>query len=296
MDDFSGVCHEHRRQWLEDRLHDLAKWFAIDIAAYAIMSNHYHLVLHINRENALAWSDIEVVTRWHNLFSGTTLSQDFLAGGIIDDTQKPALNKLIACWRGRLMDISWFMRCMNENIARRANQEDKVSGRFWEGRFKSQALLDEKALIACMAYVDLNPVRAKMATTPEASAHTSIRERIHAYMQTTHPQQLMPFADTTAGRARSEQQLPLDLQSYLDLVDCTGRIIRENKAGAISRDALPILDRLGIPAEHWFYLTKNFHRPFKNLVGRYFQIKNACSQLGLSRAQGSKACTMYFGT
>lgn len=299
MDDFSGVCHEHRRQWLEDRLHDLAKWFAIDIAAYAIMSNHYHLVLHINRENALAWSDIEVVTRWHNLFSGTTLSQEFLAGRIIDDAQKPALNKLIACWRGRLMDISWFMRCMNENIARRANQEDKVSGRFWEGRFKSQALLDEKALIACMAYVDLNPVRAKMATTPEASAHTSIRERILVCQQTAgqkQPQQLMLFSDVTAASPWSKERLPLDIQSYLELVDYTGRIFREDKAGVIHKNALPILDRLGIPADHWLYLTKNFHFPFKNLVGRYFQIKNACEQLGLSRAQGSNACVMYFGT
>lgn len=300
-DEYSGVCYEHRRQWLEDRLLLLAQFFAIDIAAYAIMSNHYHIVLHVNRTKAQQWSDREVVQQWHGIFSGTTISNKFLSGGLADVGEMAALQKLVACWRERLMDISWFMRSLNEPIARQANREDKVTGRFWEGRFKSQALLDEGALLACMAYVDLNPIRANMAETPESSEHTSIQRRIGALYRkvgNNQPQGLMPFIGSEALAQEtylSGSGLPFDFPMYLDLVESTGRIVRGDKAGAISTNAGHILDRLKITHEHWIYLAENFHSPFKNLVGCYHQLKHAYKQLGLQRTLGEKACVLYFG-
>ena len=84
----------------------------------------------------------------------------------------------VRTWRQRLASLSWFMKTLKEPIARRANREDEVTGHFWEGRFKVHALLDEGAVLACLAYIDLNPIRAGATTTPEDSKHTSVHDRI----------------------------------------------------------------------------------------------------------------------
>ena len=82
--ELSYKSYEHRRGWLETKLLNLPNIFAIDIAAYVIMSNHYHAVLHINAARAKSWSDLEVVERWHQLFSGTALSGQYLKDGILE--------------------------------------------------------------------------------------------------------------------------------------------------------------------------------------------------------------------
>jgi len=142
------------------------------------MSNHYHVVLHVDKDKAFNWTMSEIISHWHQLFLGNLLSQRYEQGQTLGKSELKKLTEFTDLWRIRLMDISWFMRVLNEGIARQANEEDSCTGRFWEGRFKSQALLDEAALVSCMAYVDLNPIRACMAKTPEASDHTSIKLRV----------------------------------------------------------------------------------------------------------------------
>jgi hypothetical protein len=204
-------------------------------------------------------------------------------------------------WRQRLMDISWFMRCLNEPIARQANQEDKATGRFWEGRFKSQALLDEKALAACMAYVDLNPIRSRIAKTAETSDHTSVKKRIKHQSQTSpvnpeairaQPNELLPFAGYP--RNKMPKGLPFRYTDYLELVEWTGRILRDDKKGYIPEYLPDILTRLNIDPRHWVYLTKDFESPFKSLVGSAFKIKQACEQMGKNWVHGVKRCAEVF--
>ena len=181
-DALTGKNHDHRRAWIVDRVKQLSGVFAIDVAAYAVMSNHYHLVLRVDSERAKGWSNEEVLRRWTQLFDGPMLVQRLLSGqgGDMDQATLNTIDEWTETYRSRLCDLSWFMRILNETVARQANAEDKVTGRFWEGRFKSQALLDEHAILTAMTYVDLNPIRAKMAETPEASDYTSVAERMAA--------------------------------------------------------------------------------------------------------------------
>ncbi|MCK7544633.1 transposase [Marinobacter bryozoorum] len=174
----TGRNYEHRRQWIEDRIRILSSLFSIDICSYAVMSNHYHLVAKLSPESAAEWDDDEVLARWSSLYKGPLIIQRYLKGESLASAERRFLERTVAVYRKRLTELSWFMKCLNEPIAREANREDDCTGHFWESRFKSQALLTEQAVLSCMAYVDLNPVRAAMAETPESSDHTSIKERL----------------------------------------------------------------------------------------------------------------------
>jgi len=293
-----GKNFDHRRQWIEDRLYELADMFAIDLCAYAIMSNHYHVVLHVDSDRANNWNRDDVIRRWHQVFNGNALSRRYSQGDLLSAAEQVLLDRHVATWRQRLMDISWFMRVLNESVARRANEEDDCTGRFWEGRFRCQALLDEAALAACLAYVDLNPIRAGMADTPEQSDYTSIRRRCEQAVSAhrpNHSQQqvkgLMPFA----GHPRQDMPrgLPFRLTDYLDLVDWSGRVLREDKRGSISADLPDILERLNLEPGHWCYLTRHFESRFKGLVGSAYRLKQVCQQRGYMRVPGLGACLTY---
>ena len=270
QDEYSGINYEHRRDWLEDKLHQTASAFAIKLCAYAVMNNHYHVVLNVREDTAQSWTNLEVVQRWHSLFSGTAISQLFELGAPLKPSELEHVSDCVNRWRKRLTDISWFMRVVNESIARRANAEDECKGRFWEGRFKSQALLDEKSLLSCMAYVDLNPVRAGIAKSPETSDHTCVQQRINA-VRSNH--ETTESIEQFMGTRSEEIGLPFVLADYLELVDWTGRIMRSDKRGAMDPALPPILGRLGLERENWNILTTDFESQFSHWVGAEDQVR-----------------------
>ena len=259
-----------------------------------MLSNHLHVVVRTRPDIVKAWSDDEVALRWWRLFpqrrnkNGSPAEPtEFELNAIRNDTS--GLKEK----RRRLKDISWFMRCLAEPIARRGNKDDRVSGRFWEGRFRAQILLDETAIAACMAYVDLNPIRAGVAATPETSDFTSVKERIEdrataAEVSTADAQDvrvehgekagwLAPIAldpprkkvreKITTRRASNKGCLSMTLNQYLQLLDWTGRQIRKDKVGVIPKECAPILERLECSAETWVDFVRNFRKRFRNEAG-----------------------------
>ncbi|MDB4837005.1 transposase [Marinomonas sp.] len=273
-DPTTGTSYEHRRGWVENRLLFLASVFSIDICAYAVMSNHLHVVLHIDSVKAKSWSTLEVLERWHKLHKGTSFTQQYVRGDKLPAYALTLVEASSNIYRERLADLSWFMRELNEPIARRANFEDKCTGHFWEGRFKSQALLDEAALMACMAYVDLNPLKSNMSDTPENSDFTSIKKRIISVKGKHQPKTLYPFVGNP--RKSMPDGLPFKLKDYLELVDMTGRIIREDKRGSIDASLLPILQRLNISTENWLCIATEFESKTGGVVGQEHSIDYYC--------------------
>ncbi len=294
------TCYDHRRGWVEERLLQLSRTFAIDVCAYAVMSNHTHAVLFVDKATADAWTLNEIIDRWHGLFAGTPLSQRYLSGERLHEAELAELREIAETWRERLTSISWFMRCLNEHIARRANAEDHCTGRFWEGRFKSHALLDEAALAACMAYVDLNPIRAGIAKTPETSDHTSIQRRIrHLALPLTadnpqpfQPPELAPFVGDP--RQDMPKGLPFRFHDYLELVDWTGRILRDDKPGHIPENTPPILQRLGVKPDNWQKLTQGFEAEFRQWIGNPEAVHQACTRTGARWAWDTSRCRAMF--
>ena len=299
VDKLTGRSFEHRRQQIQDDMLRLASVFFIDVAAFCVMSNHYHLLLHVRRDDALSASAMDIVRRAHQVVAGNEITNKYLDQQTIEPHERDQIDLFVDRWRKRLFDISWFMKSLNEGIARRANKEDDCTGHFWEARYKSQPLLDEKAILSCMAYIDLNPVRATMADTPEQSDHTSNQLRIEQWKKKTaapesgepveesQPAALMPLI----GNSRQDMPtgLTFDLSDYIESVDWTGRTIRKDKRGAIDDDVPPILQRLEFSSEQWLELTTRFEHRFKGLVGTIESLKSLCANFGLKRTVNSSS-------
>lgn len=302
-DPVSGENFDHRKGWIEDLLQRFAAQFGIDLIAYAVMSNHFHLILRNRPDVVRTWSDTEVARRWLMICPHRKDAQ----GRPLQPTETE-LNAIRNCperlaeIRRRLADISWWVRLLNQRVAMRANQEQNACGRFFDQRYKAIRLLDEASLVACAAYVDLNPIRAAIAQTIEASDHTSVRCRITSLRERCRSSQSRPVASPAVHnevkpiRHRGDEFLsPVSLDEsttqpgpqpsrlstrcsdkgfsglstpeYLKLLDWTARQSRPDKPGCTPEDVPPVIQRLGFSATAWMELVSSFGELFHDVAG-----------------------------
>lgn len=296
-----GRDFSHRRHWIERRIKLLSSIFAIEVYAYAVMSNHFHLVVKVNPDAPNRWRDRDIVNRWRSAFGGPRVVKRYAKGELLTEDEFRGLQPLIAEYRKRLGSLSWFMRALNEPIARLANNEDNVKGRFWEGRFKSQALLTPASVLSAMAYVDLNPIRAGIAKTPEESHFTSVKERIHQAVdsavarQPAHQRELEPITGYTDGQAQTSLA-GCTLARYLELVDYSGRFLHPDKIGVIPPDLPPLLKRLGIKPDGYVRYIRREEKGFRTAIGPSAEIKAAAKKFNLSRLWGISAGKQLFSS
>jgi putative transposase len=302
----SGKDYSHRKSWMHERLALHAEVFAINVCAYAFMHNHYHLVLHVDRARAQELNAEEVVERWTRLFKLPELLERWQRG-VCNRAEQERAERLINDWRERLADVSWFMRCLNEHLARRANSEDQCTGRFWEGRFRLQALLDEVGLLTAMTFVDLNPARIDALGTSLLS--TSLCQRIEQTncsgseaqpaeegqpVEEGMPVPLQGMASNCPASSEPEV-IPFCLPEYLELVRWTRTQLRAahiEEAG----DLPNILQRLSIERREWTMVMRGSSAALGRAMGRRSQLRRCAAALGQSWIRGvRRAQRLYNG-
>lgn len=276
---------------------------AVELICFAVMDNHMHNILRIRPDVVREWPDREVARRWLAVCPGRR-ETDSAAPPPPTQEQIDALTadkeQLEVC-RERLCSLSWHQRLLKEHLARRANNEDQLSGCFFENRFASVRLLDIYSLLVCAMYVDLNPIRAGMAATPETSTHTSVYRRIKAWRAHTGKRGsrladrrsaafLSPMDEgspppdgpqaTKGFRASDDGFLPFSLEEYLRLLDWSGREVLLEKRGQIPAKCAPILDRLEVDPAFWLRGVKDFGEQYASMAGRASSLRSRAAEKG----------------
>jgi REP element-mobilizing transposase RayT len=306
-DPLTGKNFDHRKVWIENHLRSFAASFGIDLLGFAILSNHFHLILRSRPDVVATWDDTEVARRWLRLCPHRKHPD-----GSAKEPSEPELNAIRCCpvkraeIRRRLSSISWWMRLLCQRVAMRANREDEENGRFFQDRYKAVRLLDEASLLACAAYVDLNPIRAAIAETLETSDHTSVQCRMEALgdgrqdeaeindqcnpppkprepvvaLRCKADQFLSPLtidertdatgpcASVAPGRCSDKGFLTLSLVDYLQLLDWTARQVARGKRSDAPSERTPVLERFGLQATAWTELVRDFGKLFAAVAGR----------------------------
>jgi hypothetical protein len=297
-DRYSGMNYDHRREWVQSRMFFLVNIFAIELVSYAVMSNHCHTLLFTQPAIAESWHPEEVARRWRLLFPLSRLSDEALEPTAVEISQITSNPEMVSEYRKRLSSISWFHRCLNENIARRANLEDGCKGRFWEGRFHSTRIDDIGGVVACSVYIDLNPVRATIAETPESSDFTSIQDRIVDFQKidkSLESKTIEPFCKRASALKLVDEFTngTFSLTEYLELVDNSGRDFKTNK-GSISDHLASLLEKLQLRTDSWLTDSLNVGQRFKKVIGSVSTLEAAALMNGKRWLHGKSSARKIF--
>jgi hypothetical protein len=317
-DAYSGRNYDHRKEWIRGRLGLLTRSFGVDLLTYAVMSNHIHTVLRTRPDLVAAWSDEEVAERWLSVYTPRHVGED---GQPVYEVRERDIEYLLEDTtrvveiRKRLSSLSWFMKALNEHISRRANREDDCKGRFWESRFKSQRLENEAAVLACMCYVDLNPVRAKLAEGLEDSVFTGAYDRIMAKKASERLKQLESAKVPKTARDQKEQQLQkvitrcnelvdlsggqtpfsyLDESAYLNILDWTGRQMRSDKPEHINPETRLLLEGMELDANEWVRTVQRYNTLFGAIAGSIDQLRKVAAETGRCWLKGCKKAAFIY--
>ncbi|MFC1758535.1 transposase [Planctomycetota bacterium] len=308
---------EDRKQWIENRLQFLARLFAVEVAGFTIMDNHLHVLVRLEPDRIEGWSDEDVVRRWGELFPPRGVNRQPLELTDAWVKQQMADEKFVEKCRGRLADLGWFMKCLKEPLARMVNKLEEQSGAFWQSRYKSIAVLDDEALVATCAYIDLNPVAAGIAKLPEDSDHTSVKARVDHCREIGRIDDLQAAREGTvagvqaaagiedgfwlcpiedargSGSVRTGLLDGFSLGSYLQLVDYTSRLVRNGKA-RVSSEVATILDRMGTSTDVWSHNLKRMFSRAKHLGTAFSfsreKLNAAAERRGLQRMANLNGC------
>jgi len=264
------IADPARRAWVVARLEFLTRFAAVDVISFAVMENHLHLLLGIRPDVVRDWSDREVAFRRLSLLPNRR-GRTRPSGPAQSEPTLEDINALLASparlrdARRDLSSLGFFHRLLKEPCARLWNREDGVTGHFWEGRYKSPRVLDERALLEVSTYIELNEVRACAAESVPGSVWTSARtqwdrlcqaardasireangnENAIAVLQSVRWTPAMPFSacpylDLQTHHQRPPLPLPRyltarrSLVDYVDRVDSVGRVARNGKPGRI---------------------------------------------------------------
>ena len=308
FDEYSGKDYSHRKSWVPDKIKLLLEAIAIDISAYANMDNHFHLIVR-NRPDLLKdLTPLQIAARWLIIHPTKEMKKDKRKTPTKDDLDQTLAKYDVEELRRRLSDISWFMQELNQYISAKANKEDNCKGAFFETRFKSQFLADDAAILTCMIYCDLNPIRAQTATSIEDSIHTSGYVRYQAEKAKNNLLNADNLKESEPNKKLNKLQkkeineqkkiakinkwlapiekidlnlkdttrtpiLNITLSKYLELLDFTGRQYHKDKPGIISGNIAPILKVMGLSQKQWIENLKNYGKWYYRVLGPLIDLK-----------------------